>query len=185
MMDDVSWTPLPSRGGVMARAVSFVSILGRLNPAIYDVIFPHGPIVFTRVAAGLHDRVSAVALNPQPLPPREQLQLAAVHVARDLAFAALAAEAAGHGGGARGIASAIDDWCGNGRPPRPIPWPGPWPLPWPFDTEPHKEWDVQASQVAGALSLAAIAARLGPGEIRDALAKGADQLLDAATEQQT
>ena len=46
----------------MARAVSFVSILGRLNPAIYDVIFPHGPIVFTRVAAGLHDRVSAVAL---------------------------------------------------------------------------------------------------------------------------
>ena len=53
----------------MARAVSFVSILGRLNPAIYDVIFPHGPLLFGRGAAGLHDRVSAVALNPQPLPP--------------------------------------------------------------------------------------------------------------------
>ena len=169
----------------MARAVTFVSILGRLNPAIYDVIFPHGPIVFSRVAAGLHDRVSAVALNPQPLPPRDHLQLAAALVARDIAHAAIGAEATGQGGGARSIAVAIDDWCGNGRPPRPFPWPGPWPCPWPFETEPQKDWDVQASQVAGALSLAAIASRLAPGEIRDALAKGADQLFDAAAEQQT
>jgi len=40
-----------------------LALIGRRLPAIFDVI-PRGPQGFS-----LQDRVSAVALNPQPLPP--------------------------------------------------------------------------------------------------------------------
>jgi hypothetical protein len=78
--------------------------------------------------------------------------------------------------------AAVDDWCGT-RPPRiPIPWPGPWPFPWPPEPEPHPDWDVGLSRVVGALTLASVASRLGEGELQDALAKGAEQLLEAGLE---
>ena len=48
----------------MALNPKLIAIIGRINPAIYDIIFPHGPIRF-----GVEDVVSRVALNPQPLPP--------------------------------------------------------------------------------------------------------------------
>ena len=111
----------------MAKATQQLSVLARINPAIFDVIFPHGPVL----AHAFASRLSEVALNPQPLPPEpppERLQRASALVAHNIAFAAIAAEAAGQDGGVRIVNSAIDDWCGNGRPPIPIPWPGPWPF---------------------------------------------------------
>jgi hypothetical protein len=158
----------------MANVVSLVSVLGRINPAIYDVIFPHGPRVRTAVSR-FSD--AAADLNPQPLPPRDELLMASAIVARDIAYAAINAEAAGNDGGARMIVTAIDDWCGNGRPPIPIPWPGPWPFAFSLDDTP-RELDVAGSRVVGALSFAAVASRLPAGKLRDALTTGSEKLME-------
>ena len=126
----------------MAKATQLVSLLGRLNPAIFDVIFPHGPVQ----AVGFASRINEVALNPQPLPPEpppDRLQRVSVLVAHQIAFAAITIEASGQDSGVRLINSAIDDWCGNGRPPIPIPWPGPWPFAFSLDDAP-KDLDVAA-----------------------------------------
>jgi len=164
----------------MAKATQLLSVLARINPAIYDYIFPHGPVWQRRIASRFSD--AATELNPQPLPPDpppDRLQLASALVARRIAFAAIAAEAAGQDGGARMISSAIDDWCGNGRPPIPIPWPGPWPFAFALDAAP-KELDVAASRLVGALSFASLASRMGTGKVREALSAGADKLMEAS-----
>jgi hypothetical protein len=161
--------------------VRLLAVLGRINPAAWDAIIPHRQ---TPVAlSGPVSRASEVELNPQPLPPKEALLLASAAVAQDIAFAAVAAEAAGTDTAARIVDRAVDDWCGTGRPRVPIPWPGPWPFPWPPDPEPHPEWDISASRVVGALSLASVASRLADGEARDALSKGSEQLLQAGLSQ--
>ena len=162
----------------MAKATQLVSLLGRLNPAIFDVIFPHGPVQSRAFAS----RINEVALNPQPLPPEpppERLQRVSALVAHNIAFAAIALEAAGQDGGARMVTSAIDDWCGNGRPPIPIPWPGPWPFAFDFGAAP-KDLDVAASRLVGALSFAAVASRMSSGKVREALSAGADKLMEAS-----
>jgi hypothetical protein len=164
---------------VASSIVRLSAVLGKLNPAAWDAIFPHGPVLSHGAAFRLRAKGSEVELNPQPLPPKEQLLLASAAVAHDIAFAAVSAEAAGTGSASRMVARAIDDWCGT-RPPRiPIPWPGPWPFPWPPEPEPHPDWDIGLSRVVGALSLASVASRLEEGELQDALAKGAEQLLEA------
>ena len=136
----------------MAKTTQLLSVLARINPAIFDVIFPHGPVL----AQAFASRLSEAALNPQPLPPEpppERLQRVSALVAHNIAFAAIAAEAAGQDGGVHIINSAIDDWCGNGRPPIPIPWPGPWPFAFALDAVPedstwrHRDWsELSASQ---------------------------------------
>jgi hypothetical protein len=153
----------------MANIVRLLAVLGKVNPAVWDAIIPHGPVV-------AH---SALELNPQPLPPKQELLLASAAVAHDIAFAAVSAEAAGADSAARIVSRAIDDWCGTRPPHIPIPWPGPWPFPWPPEPEPHPDWDIGASRVVGALALASVASRLEAGDARDALDKGAEQLLDA------
>jgi hypothetical protein len=153
----------------VASIVRLLAVLGKINPAVWDAIIPHGPAVAHRAA-----------LNPQPLPPGEAFLHASAAVAQDIAYAAISAEAAGSDAAGRIVSDAIDDWCGNR--PRPIPWPHPWPFPWPPEPEPHPDWDVAASRVVGALSLASMASRLEDGPARDALAKGAEQLLDAGLE---
>lgn len=162
----------------MARSIQLLSVLARLNPAVFDVIFPRGP-VHSHVFAL---RIDEVALNPQPLPPEpppDKLQRVSALVAHQIAFAAITTEAAGQDSGVRMINSAIDDWCGNGRPPIPIPWPGPWPFAFALNAAP-KEFDVAASRFVGALSFAAVASRMGTGKVREALAAGADKLMEAS-----
>jgi hypothetical protein len=82
------------------------------------------------------------------------------------------------------INSAIDDWCGNGRPPIPIPWPGPWPFAFALDAVP-KDLDVATSRLVGALSFAAVAQRMGTGKVREALSAGADKLMEASLAAET
>jgi len=159
----------------MLKATQLLSVLARINPAIFDVIFPHGPVRTNAFAS----RFSEVALNPQPLPPEpppERLQRVSALVAHNIAFAA---EAAGQDSGVRMINSAIDDWCGNGRPPIPIPWPGPWPFPFALDDVP-KDLDVATSRLVAALSFAAVAQRMGKGKVREALSAGADKLMEVS-----
>jgi hypothetical protein len=156
----------------MTNIVRLLAVLGKINPAVWDVIIPHGP-----VGPG-----ARVQLNPQPLPPKEQLLVASASVAHDIALAAVGAQAAG-ADSARLVSDAIDDWCGTRPPHIPIPWPSPWPFPWPPEPEPHPDWDIGASRVVGALALASVASRMEAGDARDALGKGAEQLLDAGLAQ--
>jgi hypothetical protein len=163
----------------MAKATQLVSVLGRLNPAIFDVIFPHGPVQAT---LGFASRINEVALNPQPLPPEpppHRLQRVSALVAHQIAFAAIALEAGGQDAGVKMLNSLIDDWCGNGRPPIPIPWPGPWPFAFGLDT-PAKDLDVGASRLVGALAFAAVASRMGKSKVQEAMSAGADKLLEAS-----
>ena len=169
----------------MKNLLLLLAVLGRINPAIFDVIFPHGPVQRVGIARssvraaamGRFSKADMVSLNPQPIPPGHELQFAAVAVANQIADAAVVAQTSGQDVGGL-VAVWIDDWCGNGR--KPIPWPWPWPFPWPVDPEPNPDWDIQASQVAGALALAAVATRLDEGPAREALGAGAEQLLNVA-----
>ena len=163
----------------MANLVRLLAVLGKINPAVYDAIFPHGPVGPHGLAVRRFSPGAEVGLNPQPLPPKEALLVASAEVAHDIAFAAVSAQAAGTDGAGRLVAQAIDEWCGTRPRPLPIPWPGPWPFPWPPEPEPHPDWDIGASRVVGALALAQVASRLQEGDARDALAKGAEQLLEA------
>lgn len=150
--------------------IRLLATLGRINPAIWDWIVPHGPVLAL-------SRAEEVELNPQPLPPHEELQFASVKVANQIAEAAIAAEAAGGEGAVKIVSRAIDDWCGTPPGRRPIPWPGPWPFPW-IPSDRDVELDAGASQVVGALMFASIAARMEEGEVRNALAEGAEKLLE-------
>ena len=152
----------------MTDIVRLLAVLGRINPAVWDAIIPHGPVGPQRVA-----------LNPQPLPPKEAMLRASAEVAHDIASAAVFAAAAG-GEPGRLVSEVIDDWCGTW--PRPFLWPHPFPFLWPSEPEPHPDWDIGASRVVGALTLAQVASRMEDGPARDALAKGAEQLLDAGLE---
>lgn len=156
--------------------VRLMVVIGRVSPSIWDAIVPYGP---GRTSVFRPSPGSEVELNPQPIPPGHELHFASVRVANEIAHAAIAAEAAGSEGGSRIVSRAVDDWCGTPHGHVPIPWPSPWPFPWPpHDREP--ELDVEASRVVGGLTLASIASRMSDGEARDALAKGAEQLLQAA-----
>jgi hypothetical protein len=161
----------------LTSIVQLLAVLGRINPAVWDSIIPHGPVLSRIGVVREVSRASEVELNPQPLPPKEALLFASAAVAHDIATAAITAQAAGIEGASQIVERAVDDWCGTPHPPIPIPWPSAWPFPWPPEPEPHPEWDVGASRVIGALSLASVASRLVDGEARAALSKGAEQLL--------
>jgi|SRR5438034_7033403 len=161
--------------------VRLLAVIGRINPAIWDAIIPMGPKYGVTVIRA--SRASQVELNPQPIPPGHELLFASAQIAHEIANAAIAAEAAGGETAGRMVSSAIDDWCGTPHGHRPIPWPGPWPFPWLSkngiqEPDPHP-WDIGASRIVGALTFASIAAQLEEGEVREALAIGADQLLEA------
>jgi hypothetical protein len=159
------------------RLVQLLASMGRINPAIWDWIVPMGP----ERAFSASSLASEVELNPQPIPPGHELQFAAVRVANEIALAAIAAEAAGEGEDAhRIVTQAIDDWCGTPTGHRPFPWPGPWPIPWHLqDPDPHP-WSVETSRVVGALTLASVASRMTEGSAQEALAHGAERLMEVA-----
>jgi hypothetical protein len=113
------WSPTLAGAGLLAA-------IGRRLPQIWDVIGSLNP-------------ADLVALNPQPLPPRERFVRAAGEALA--ARAEQLAEVAGavDGGEKRGIIIVggyvnrlVDDWCGNGFRPR---WPFPGPPPWWFREE--------------------------------------------------
>ena len=80
----------------MANLVRLLAVLGKINPAVFDAIFPHGPVGPHGLAVRRFSPGAEVALNPQPLPPKEALLVASAEVAHDIAFAAVSAQAAGN-----------------------------------------------------------------------------------------
>ncbi len=144
------------------RASQLLSIIGRIDPRAWDAIIPHGPVI-----RGPGD---LVALNPQPLPPRERLLVGAAVMAQDIGR--IAVEQNVRGEKAAGFVSEfIDDWCGT-------PWPHKWPHPGPrreLDAD-----DVAAARVVGAMVFADLGARLADEELANALIEGADRLAEVA-----
>jgi hypothetical protein len=115
----------PSRPGINS---GLLGLVGRRFPAIFDLI-----------GGGLSP-ADLVALNPQPLPPRERFiaALGEALVARAEQLAEVAS-AMSDRGEERGIiivsgyvGRLVDDWCGTGYRPR---WPFPGPPPWWFAQE--------------------------------------------------
>jgi hypothetical protein len=150
---------------------TLLSIIARIHPAIWDAIIPHGH----RAGAVGASRVDRVALNPQPLPPRETFLLGAAEMAHDIVKTALEIEA--HGESSFGFVSdVIDDWCGTPWPRKwPVPWPGPGPQPDPWDA-----MDVQAARVIGAIIFSSVAMRLPDEKFSAVFADGAERLTEAA-----
>lgn len=158
---------------------SLLAIIGRIHPEVWDLIWQgplarsYGPRV--RFVSAL-DRV---ALNPQPLPPRETLLAGAAEMAHEVAGLAVASAAQGTSSAAF-VSEVIDDWCGT-------PWPRKWPWPWP-GPRPGTEgegpepdpWDVRTARVVGAVIFASVASRLSSGDLRTAFAEGAERLAEAA-----
>lgn len=150
------------------RSAQLLSIIARMNPAIWDAIIPHGP--------RMSSRVDQVALNPQPLPPKEALLVGAAEMAHRVAGLAIEAELRGES--ATGfVREFIDDWCGT---PWPRKWPWPWPGPHPIDGPSPEPWLIGDARVVGAIVFASIGARLGEGELGSVLLAGAEQLVEAA-----
>jgi hypothetical protein len=156
----------------------FMTVIGRINPSIWDAIVPMGPRYLQSVSRASPG--SAVELNPQPIPPGYEAHFAAARVANEIALAAIAAAAAGMEEGATLLVSrAVDDWCGTPPGHIPIPWPGQWPGP-PGSAPDPEPWLVASTRMVGALTLASVASRIAQGDAQEALVRGAEQLLDAA-----
>lgn len=154
------------------KAMSLLSIIGRINPQAWDYIVPQGPFPQERWGASLAARVS---LNPQPLPPHEAFVVSAAEMAHSVVRIAIESEVSGESAVAM-VSRFVDDWCGT-------PWPHPWPWPWPGpgpgpDPDP---WMVQTGRVVGAIVFASMGSRLAEGELREAFLKGAEQLAETAT----
>lgn len=128
--DPIPWRagPVPDPWTVSLVGAGLLAIIARRFPAVWDVI------------GGDLNPADLVALNPQPLPPRERfvraLGDAVVTRAEQLAEVA---GAMGDRGEERGIIIVggyvnrlVDDWCGTGYRPR---WPFPGPPPWWFSQE--------------------------------------------------
>jgi len=96
-----------------------LAIIGRRNPAVYDVI-----------PRGAQRRFAEVALNPQPIPPHEL----GASVAVEIIHAVWLADRLGQN--MEKVFDDLDDWCPT--VPRHFKGP-PW---WPFilEFEPHPEW---------------------------------------------
>jgi hypothetical protein len=158
------------------KVESLFRIMAKRNPILWEEIDPLGHAHLQQQVQHIHH-----AAEPDPVPwsvadPEVAFQVASARVARDLAAAAFASEAVTPGAGVRAIQSAVDDWCGTGRP---FPWPGPWPFAFPLDDIP-KGLDVASSRLTGALTLGGIVRRMAPGKVRDALGEAGDRLLEAS-----
>ncbi len=152
----------------VSQTVKVLAMLGKVNPEIFDVFPPH--------SLGVADRVEAVTLNPQPLPPRDPLVTGAIFMSRRLTQIAVEADVRGEDS-AGWLAQIIDEWCGT-------PWPRKWPRPGLGPTSeggPHPEpWAVNEARIAGAVVFASMASRLGDGDLQTALANGAERLAEVA-----
>ena len=140
----------------MALNGNLIAIIGRLHPAIYDVVFPRGPVLEVAYAAR-HTHAHAFAhraaeLNPQPLPPKEifvGIEIGAA-VGHELVRAAGFAKAF-----KLEFAFDIIDICPPPRPWPPLPWP--WPFPWPPRPYPWRVEDIGPDFEQGyALGLGAV-----------------------------
>ncbi|MEW2139688.1 hypothetical protein AB0892_24425 [Streptomyces sp. NPDC005409] len=164
-----------------SQTARIVRLVARIKPELWDGIEPHGPL-FAAAAAQVRslDRRSDVALNPQPLPPRDLLRLAVLQTVKGVAESAIGAHQ--RGGDAGEILREVgDDWCPT-RPHPKIPWPRNWPAPWPpgepFPIDP--QYATPAVQAAAGLAFQGYADGIAAEKLSAVFAELADRLFDAA-----
>lgn len=149
------------------RTIDILVAIGKIPPQAWDAIVPHGPL--TKYGAGILEKV---ALNPQPLPPKAAVSVAAVELAQRVSQMAIEANVRGENP-AGWVSELLDDWCGTG-------WPKKWP--WPPggpDPDPDPVY-FKDGQLMGAVVLADVASRLRDGELRGVFEKGAERLAEVA-----
>ena len=148
-----------------------LALIGRRLPAIFDVI-PRGP----QALAGLQERLAAVALNPQPLPPHPPEYLGAA-LAQEFAHMAWVADRLGLSW--KTVAQDLDDWCPT--QPRKIKLPVGWPpIPEP---EPHPNWLAEL-HLGFAAKLAAISAEHVGSGLAATLDRAVSRSVDAISQLQ-
>jgi len=143
-----------------------LEFLAHLDDSVWEVV-GGGPL--GRYAVSAASRLGdEVALNPQPLPPAEAGRLAMIGLTRGIIVI-----------GGRGdnpverFLEIVDDWCGTG-------WPKHWPWPWPDpDPDPQPDWQTGVMLGAG-LTAARLALHYPEGDLRSALEKASQQLLETA-----
>lgn len=152
----------------VSQMVKVLAIVGRLRPEVYDVFPPQF------AAEGRWGE--AVALNPQPLPPRDSLVRGAISMSRRVAQLAIEADVRGEDSSSW-VSQLVDEWCGTPWP-RKWPRPGSGPIP---DGGPQPEpWTINEARIAGAVVFALTASRLGEGDLQRALTEGSERLAEAA-----
>ncbi|WP_165246556.1 hypothetical protein [Paludisphaera soli] len=134
-----------------------LAILGRRNPAIYDII-PQGPLSY----------LSRVSLNPQPLPPHELGAAIASEFIRNVWLTE-------RFGQDLGVALRdLEDWCPTPpRPPKFPPWWPPIPIP-----DPHPDW-LTDYHLGFAARLAAATAGADGSRFGETLAQALDRSVAA------
>lgn len=144
----------------MMRKYGMLGLIASINPSAWDVITRGEIAAATKVTAGkaIAEKGTRVALNPQPLPPK-QVQLGIQQLQR-LAAGAIAS------GSMSTFADDIDDWCGNG-------WPHRWPFPWP---DPRGYRPDGAVYLGAAIAALELADHYPEGEMQSAFTKAAEQL---------
>jgi hypothetical protein len=165
---------------LMPRSFDLLRLIARLDPTLEDAIHPNVPLLRTAIRSGARFG-DEVALNPQPLPPRELLRMETVAVARAVAEAAIAAQFAGRD--AREVLQEVgEDWCLTR--PGTIAWPRHWPHPWP-PGEPYPINDevdlvAQAAQAQAAVVFQSYAAGIADEQLSAGFAELAERLEQAA-----
>jgi hypothetical protein len=145
-----------------------LALIGRRLPAIFDVI-PRGP-----QGLSLQDRASAVALNPQPLPPSPP-ELLGVALAQEFAHMAFVSDRLGLAW--KSMSQDLDDWCPT--QPRKIKFPIHWP-PVP-EPEPHPDWLAEL-HLGFAAKLSAISADYAGTPLAATLDRAINRSIDALSQ---
>jgi hypothetical protein len=154
--------------------VSFLRVLARLHPNVWEWIDPHLPIISVGRS---FDRVE---LNPQPLPPLERLASRVQGATRAIADVVIGASYVG--ADVDGMLREIGDELCPRPPGPPIPWPRRWPTPWP-PGEPYPidlELITAAVQAEAAVVFGSYAADIEDEALSGAFAELADRLFDAS-----
>lgn len=179
----------------ISKNARIARLLGHLNPAAWDWIIPHsldvnvgslvsGPLPdpWRTARQGLIGRLDQVALNPQPLPPKDlyALALADAMLARVVSLSQLGRILGGEAGAnmQKAAVAAVADFeeiC-----PRWPHWPKHWPPPPP---PPWEEGEMAASQLFLAGSRLLLAAEtVGDATVQRALDTAGNKLMDMGVE---
>ena len=150
------------------KTAALLAALGRIPPEAWDAVVGQGPL--------LRSRFDEVALNPQPLPPRDPFLTGAALIAHEVVGLAVRSDLRGEFS-ADLVHQIVDDWCGTPWPRKlPWPWPGPRPDEGPFPDP----WRIDVGRAIGALVFASVGSRLADGDVRTALLEGAERLAEVA-----
>ncbi len=152
----------------MTSEQRLLALIGKRLPAIFDVI-PRGP-----QGLALQDRVSAVALNPQPLPPAPAEMVGAA-LAQEFARMAFVSDRLGLNW--KTMSQDLDDWCPT--QPRKIKFPVGWP-PVP-EPDPHPNWFAEL-HLGFAAKLSAISADYAGTPLAATLDRAVNRSIDALSQ---